>query len=137
MTSPSKESVSLFICDDIRKEEQEKISMLGIYYNRVISVPKSADGTISSLCFIIALNCKPGQYPISFEIIEKDDKNETIFRSPAETLIIREGSDHGLFAAKLANIKYKDGEHGDTGDFILNVKIKSGEYVFPFKIKVL
>lgn len=137
MTSPSKESVSLFICDDIRKEEQEKISMLGIYYNRVISVPKNADGTISSLCFVIALNCKPGQYPISFEIIEKDDKNETVFRSPTESLIIREGGDHGLFAAKLANIKYKDSEHDNTGNFIFNIKIESGEYVFPFKIKVI
>lgn len=132
MTSPPKESVSLFICDDIRKEEHDKLSMLGIYYNRVVSIPKNdnSDEAIFSLCFVITLNAQPADYPISFEILDRHAHN-SIFKSPDEILTVKEGFNYGIFAAKLGNIKHASSHETD---YIFSLKIIDGEYKFPFKL---
>lgn len=130
MTAPPKENVSLFICDDIRKEEHDKLSMLGIYYNRVVSIPKSenSDEVIFSLCFVITLNATPADYPISFEILDKHAHN-SIFKSPDEILTVKKDYNYGIFAAKLGNIKHASNHESD---YIFNLRILDREYKFPF-----
>ncbi|MFM5294262.1 hypothetical protein ACEUAI_08495 [Aeromonas veronii] len=109
--------------------------MLGIYYNKIVSIPRSelTEGIISSLCFVITLNGKPDNYQISFEIFEKST-NESIFKSPDENLTIAGNGNYGLFAAKLGNIKLNSNHETD---YVFNVKIQDGEYIFPFKLKEL
>ncbi|MBL0566533.1 hypothetical protein [Aeromonas veronii] len=134
MISPPKDSINLFICDDFRKEAEGKLSLLGIYFNKVISIPKNSDGMISSLCFVVTLNGQPGDYIISFEILKNDKSEHVMFRTPKEeTLNIDDDASGGMYAARLGGIKMFDEQHGD---YLFKLKINDTVYVFQFKLLV-
>ncbi|MEZ6964718.1 hypothetical protein [Aeromonas sp. S9(2024)] len=131
MTSPLIDHVSLFICDDIRKEANNKLSLLGIYLDKVISAPINVDKIIPSLCFVVSLTSAPGNYDISFEIIADGITPKIAFTSPKETLEIKGNDTNGMFAARLGNIKVLD---DNISEHIFKLKVNKEEYSFRFKL---
>lgn len=79
---PSREKTIFLVCEDVRQEINDKISLQGVFGGRTISLDDSvkpaiagADWLMSSLAFYICFNDGEGEYISEFQLINPDGKN--------------------------------------------------------------
>lgn len=79
---PTREQTIFLVCEDIRQEVGDKISLQGVFGGRTIQLDDSAapltagsESIIPSLSFYICFHDGEGEYVSEFQIINPDGKN--------------------------------------------------------------
>jgi hypothetical protein len=87
---PESEGSSFLLCEDVREEVNNKLSIIGVFPNDDIVLRK--DIVIPSLMAV--LFARGGQGPCETKVSLTDPKGQTIVESPKQTVVLEKNKNH-------------------------------------------
>ena len=85
---PKSDGSSFFLCEDVREEVNNKLSIIGVFRNDDIVLQK--DIVIPSL--MVVLLARGGEGPCETRISLTDPKGQTVIESPKQTVVLEKGT---------------------------------------------
>src|SRR5206468_8610616 len=87
---PKSDGSSFLLCEDVREEVNNKLSIIGVFPNDDIVLRK--DIVIPSL--MVVLFARGGQGPCETKVSLTDPKGQTIVESPKQTVVLEKNKNH-------------------------------------------
>ena len=87
---PKSDGSSFFLCEDVREEVNNKLSIIGVFPNDDIVLQK--DIVIPSL--MVVLFARGGEGPCETRVSLTDPKGETVIESPKQTVVLEINKTH-------------------------------------------
>jgi hypothetical protein len=85
---PKSDGSSFFLCEDVREEVNNKLSIIGVFRNDDIVLQK--DIVIPSLMAV--LFARGGEGPCETRVSLTDPKGQTVIESPKQTVVLEKGT---------------------------------------------
>ena len=95
---PKSDGSSFLLCEDVREEVNNKLSIIGVFSNDDIVLQKEI--VIPSLMAV--LFARGGEGPCETRISLTDPKGQTVIESPKQTVILEKGTIHPAAVRVLA-----------------------------------
>jgi hypothetical protein len=95
---PKSDGSSFLLCEDVREEVNNKLSIIGVFRNDDIVLQK--DIVISSLMAV--LFARGGEGPCETRISLTDPKGQTVIESPKQTVVLEKDKIHPAAVRVLA-----------------------------------
>ena len=95
---PKSDGSSFLLCEDVREEVNNKLSIIGVFRNDDIVLQKEI--VIPSLMAV--LFARGGEGPCETRISLTDPKGQTVIESPKQTVILEKGTIHPAAVRVLA-----------------------------------
>lgn len=132
---PRKEDVAFILCDDIRREGNGKITLLGIYASDEISVGREKDEgsniEFQELSFYFTIKAGEGDFKSRAKICysPENQSEETIFDEEFSVIKKKDG------VTAVAGFKISPIVLRSYGKYKVTLTLDDNEFTFPFFIK--